>query len=337
MSYLSQMLEEPWRFDFFAVMRRLERTYTDRPRIGDSASTRDEYAFLGQDPFMAFPASNLSRAEKSDNGRLKIFVKFLGLLGPQGALPIATTEEALSWFRVNDDAFVRFLDILNHRFIQLFFRAWADSRPVAQHERPDDDRFKIYVGAPIGLGSPSFHNLDTVPDDGKLRLAGLMAAQSKSASRLRGMVRDLFGVHAQIEEFVGSRLTLPEGERTKVGSRNSRIGQDVMVGGSFFSVEDKFRVRIFVRDMAQYKRFLPTGDRCEPLADLVFFYIGDQLDWDVELALPAASVEPTKLGSFGQLGWTTWMAPNWASSEAYRADARFHPADRMRQKRKRAS
>ena len=37
---------------------------------------------------------------------------------------------------MRDDAFPRFLDILNHRFLQLFFRAWADARPVAQHDRP---------------------------------------------------------------------------------------------------------------------------------------------------------------------------------------------------------
>ncbi len=31
------------------------------------------------------------------HGRLRVLVKFLGLLGPQGALPLATTEEAYSW------------------------------------------------------------------------------------------------------------------------------------------------------------------------------------------------------------------------------------------------
>ena len=91
-----QLAEEPWRFDFFAVLRRLERSYADRPRIGDSASRRDEFVVLGQDPYMDFPASNLSKFEqRRRTGRLRVFVKFLGLLGPQGALPLATTEEAL--------------------------------------------------------------------------------------------------------------------------------------------------------------------------------------------------------------------------------------------------
>jgi type VI secretion system protein ImpH len=55
------------------------------------------------------------------------------------------------------------------------------------------------------------------------------------------------------------------------------------------------------------------------------------------LAIPAGDAEPIRVGRFGQLGWTTWMAPNWTSTEAYRRDARFHPAERMRHKRSRKS
>ena len=38
MNYLAEVKQEPWRFDFFAVLRRLERSHPDQPRIGDSAS-----------------------------------------------------------------------------------------------------------------------------------------------------------------------------------------------------------------------------------------------------------------------------------------------------------
>jgi type VI secretion system protein ImpH len=333
MNFLEEMQEEPWRFDFFAAMRRIERDHPDKPRIGDSATLRDDYVRLGQNPYLAFPASNLEKVETLKDGQLRIIVKFLGLMGPQGALPLATTEEALGWLREDDDAFARFLDIFNHRFLQLFFRAWADARPIAQHDQPAHDRFRTYIGASIGIGSPTFFDRDSVPDEAKLRLAGLMGPQTRGASRLRSIIADLFGVTVEIEEFVGSRLTLEPGDCTRLGARNSALGQDVMVGGTCFTIEDKFRIRIFVRDLPQYVRFLPTGDRCEPLADLVLFYMGEQLDWDVELALPSGSVQPSKLGSFGQLGWTTWMSPNWTSSEDYRRDARFHPAERTRRKR----
>ena len=119
---------------------------------------------------------------------------------------MSATEEAYGWLLAQDDAFPRFLDIINHRFLQLFFRAWADARPIAQHDRPNEDRFETYVGAPAGLGSPIFRDLDSVADRAKLSFAGLLGAQAKSASRLRGLIRGHFDVEAEVSEFVGSRM-----------------------------------------------------------------------------------------------------------------------------------
>jgi type VI secretion system protein ImpH len=332
-TFLRNLEAEPWRFDYFTVLRHLERTFADRPRIGDSAARRDDFVQLGQDPFMDFPASNLARVVQSDDKPLKVFVKYLGLLGPQGALPLATTEEAYHYVLSQDDAFPRFLDVFNHRFLQLFFRAWADSRPIVQHDRPDADRFIAYIGSAIGVGSRPYQNLDSVPDSAKLGFAGILSSQAKCASRLASAICGLFNVKTEIDEFVGSRLVIEADELSVLGGSHNSLGQDMMLGRTFFSVQDKIRVRIFTKDLAQYIRFLPTGDLCEPLADLLFFYNGAQLDWDTELAIPSGAVEPTRIGKFGQLGWTTWMAPNWTSEEAYRRDARFHPAERMRHKR----
>ena len=81
-----------------------------------------------------------------------------------------------------------------------------------------------------------------------------------------------------------------------LGERHNVLGEDAMLGRSVFSVQDKIRIRIFTKDLAQYIRFLPTGDLCEPLADLVFFYNGEQLDWDAELAIPSGAAEPIRIG-----------------------------------------
>lgn len=337
MTFLHSLQKEPWRFDYFTVLRHLERTHKDRPRIGDSSARREEFVHLGQNPFMDFPASNLAQAVQIEGKPLKIFVKYLGLLGPQGALPLATTEEAYHYVIARDDAFPRFLDLFNHRFIQLFFRAWADSRPIAQHDRPDLDRFVAYMGSAIGVGSQPYQNLDSIPDTAKLGYAGLLGPQAKCASRLAGAIRGLFKVEVEVEEFVGTRLEIEGAEWTMLGERYNLLGDGALLGRTVFSVLDKIRIRIFTKSLAQYIRFLPTGDLCEPLADLVFLYTGELLDWDAELAIPSGAAEPVRLGSFGQLGWTSWMAPNWTLSASYRRDARFHPAERMRVKRTRRS
>jgi type VI secretion system protein ImpH len=329
-SLLEQMKAEPWRFDFFHVLRQLERANPRSPRIGESSARREEYVELGQDPYLEFPASNLAGVTARDD-RLRIIVKFLGLLGPQGALPLATTEESLSWLITRDDAFPRFLDLFNNRFLQLFFRAWADSRPIAQHDRPSEDRFIAYLGSFIGLGTDPYADLDSIPDMAKLEYAGLIAPKAKCASRLARFLRGLFDTKVEIDEFVGSWLTFDPDDRTSIGRKHAGLGRDLLLGSSVFSVEDKIRIRLYVKDFAQYERFLPAeeGDLSKPLADAVFSYIGDELDWDVELAIPSGEVAPVKLGIGGRLGWTSWVSPNWTSTDQYRCDARFHLTERL--------
>ncbi|MEW6643188.1 MAG: type VI secretion system baseplate subunit TssG [Pseudomonadota bacterium] len=337
-SLTEQMKAEPWRFDFFHVLRQLERSHPERPRIGDSAARRDEYVDLGQDPYLEFPASNLSSVDDV-NGRLRILIKFLGLLGPQGALPLATTDESLGWLLMRDDAFPRFLDLINGRFLQLFFRAWADARPIAQHDRPVEDRFIAYVGSFVGLGSAVFVDRDTIPDMAKLGFAGLIAPKAKCASRLARFLQGLFDVRVEVDEFVGSWLAFERKDCSSLGRRHAGLGKDLLLGSRVFSVEDKIRIRVFVRDFVQYESFLPTGaaNLSEPLADAVFFYIGDELDWEVELAIPSGAVAPVRLGQSGRLGWTTWVAPNWTSTEEYRCDARFNLSERLRARRAKAA
>lgn len=337
MTFATDLDREPWAHDLLAVLRRIERSFPDRPRIGDSATRREDYVALGEDPYLGFPASNVSRVDRDAQGRLRLFVRFLGLLGPQGALPLATTDEAFGWAMARDDAFPRFLDLLNHRFLQLFFRAWADARPIAQHDRPGADRFQTYIGAAAGFGSEIFRNLDTIPDAGKVAFAGLLAPAARAGSRLANAATGLLGVRVEVEEFVGGFLEFDPADRTRLGAAHSRLGVDLLVGASVYSIEDKIRLRVLTRNMAEYEDLLPSGERCEPLADLVFLYLGHELDWDLELALPTEAVLPVRLGGFGRLGYTTWMTSATADKAAggYRQDARFHPAERLADKRRR--
>src|SRR4030088_2258367 len=139
----------------------------------------------------------------------------------------------------------------------------------------------------------------------------------------------MFNVKVEVQEFVGSRLVIEASEWTVLGRGYNVLGEDALLGRSIFSVQDKIRIRIFSENLAQYVRFLPTGDLCEPLADLVFFYNGEQLDWDVELAIPSGAALPIRLREFGHRGRTTWMSPNWTLKDAFRRDAPFAHVDGM--------
>lgn len=364
MTFSDDLLKEPWRFDFYATLRRAERHFDRLPRIGHSSSLDEDFIRLGQDPYLEFPASSFNRATRDSKKRLKLLVRFLGMLGPQGALPTATTEESWVWMRDGDESFPRFLDVFEHRFLQLFFRAWADSRPISHADRwrlpppkltdrkrldlydeqmkHRHDRFEDYLGSAIGLGSPPYRHLDAVPDQAKLGYAGLMAPKAKSAARLRQLLSGLFGVRVEVDEFVGSRLVFHPEDRSKLGLSLCRLNEDVILGASVFSVEDKITIRVFATNLKQYCAFLPKDtkmprdpdaapDLFPGFTDAAFFYVGSEIDFDMELAIPARDIKGVHLGGFGQLGWTSWLAPKTTADDtSIRCDARFHPMSRRK-------
>jgi len=295
---------------FLALMRDIERRGKDKPRIGRNRRLREALVRLGQDPFLAFPDSELSRlADKK--GKPRVQAHFLGFFGPYGALPLNTTEEVLRWFDQGDEAFVEFTDIFAARFIELFYRAWADARPITQFDHPDDDRFQSYLLTLTGTGTPAYRCRDSVSDTVRLRLAGLAAGRVKSPVRLRQMLQVHFAgnIGVEIEELVPVWLDFEDDALSRVGQQNSSLGRDIHLGGRVRSIGEKITIHLHLADMDSYHRFLPGGADHAHLRDIVFWYLGRAFDIDVALWLPHPVVPPAILGRNTQLGWMACIAP----------------------------
>ena len=333
MSYRGDLKRAPYNFDMFAVLREFERSNPDKPRIGANGVLDEEIVSLGQDPFLEFPASNIANYQETAGGESKLRTRYLGFFGPQGALPLTTTVEAYTWSAQRDTSFVHFTDIISNRFLQLFFRAWADARPIAQADRPKQDRFFAYVGSLTGIGSEPFADRDRVEDMAKVAFAGLTGSQVKSAVRLEQLISGVLQVEARVEERVGSWLVFEASDQMALGAAHSGLGIDAALGVRAYSINDKIRIRILAGSLDQYRKFLPTGELSDKLTDLVFYYIGHRFDFDVELALDAREAPPVRLGSSGELGWTSWMAPKTpeGGEKVYLNDARFSPMERRRE------
>lgn len=329
MTVKDDIRDHPERFDLFRVLRDFERSSGDKPRIGDSNVVSEEVINIAQDPFLAFPDGNVTGLDDTARGTPRLYTRFLGFFGPQGALPLSTTLEAYGWLS-RDPSFARFTDIFANRFRQLFYRAWADARPIAQYDRPRQDRFARYVGSFTGIGSDPFVDRDEVEDIAKLPFSGIAGSRIKSPRRLSQLLRGVFHLDVSIVERIGTWLVFEPSDQMAVGSRGSSLGTDTFLGIRSHSINDKFRIRIKTTTLEQYQQLLPSGTFAARLADLVFFYVGHRYEYDVELALPAHLAPPVRLGSSGQLGWTSWVAPKPANEddETYLSDARFNLSER---------
>ncbi|WP_434052113.1 MAG: type VI secretion system baseplate subunit TssG [Roseibium sp.] len=318
------------------------------PRIGKSRRTMEDIVRFGQDPTGEFATSTIERATRDADDGLVLLERFLGLLGPHGALPSAYTDEAIVRGLRGDDSFPRFLDVFNNRFVQLFFRAWADARPIVQHDRPDDDRFLSYLGSSIGIGSPVYQELDRIDDRLKLLFAGLTSSKVKSAARLKALITGGFGVEVEIDQCVGTWLHLDPDDQLSIGGFGpggaGQLGMDTIVGSKVYSVSDKIRIRIFTNSLEEYRKFLPpTRTRPNPwteqLFDLIDFYLGLEIEYEIELALPKRCASSVRMDSSSSatLGHIGWLKPVEAApededtledQEEMLTDTRFRPVRR---------
>ncbi|MET1415346.1 type VI secretion system baseplate subunit TssG [Roseibium sp. HPY-6] len=318
------------------------------PRVGKSRRLMEDIVRFGQDPSSEFPTSTIERATRDADNGLILLERFLGMLGPQGALPSAYTDEAIMRGLQGEDSFPRFLDLFNNRFVQLFFRAWADARPIVQHDRPDDDRFLAYIGSSIGIGSEVYQNLDGIDDRLKLLFAGLTSPKTKSAARLKSLITGVFGVNVEIDQCVGTWLHLEPDDQLSIGGLGpggaGQLGMDTIVGSKVYSVSEKIRIRIFTSSLEEYRKFLPPtrakpNPWTEKLFDLIDFYLGLEIEYEIELALPkrcasAVLMDSNSSATLGHIGWLKPIAAEPADDadfdedEEMLTDTRFRPVRR---------
>jgi len=305
------LLEQAERMDFFQILRLLEAAHPDKPRIGASLRARDDAVRFGQEPSLAFePTAIRGFTPASSEGRARLAVNFIGLLGPNGPLPLHLTEYARERARNQGDrTLAAFLDVFHHRIVSLHYRARASAEPAISLDRLNSDRFGDYVGSLFGIGSPALQGRDEIGDFAKLHFAGLMANQRRPAAGLVTILRAYFKLPVEIEQFVGHWMKIPLDGQTRIGreDRGNRLGSSAVLGRTVWDCQHKFRLVIGPLDYADYQRMLPGGDSMRRLLAWVRNYAGMVLDWDVRLVLKQQEIPRLALGA-RRLGWTTFLA-----------------------------
>jgi type VI secretion system protein ImpH len=307
--------ERPWAFGFFQALRRLEVGYRSRPRLGEAALPADEPIRLTQEPSLAFAPAALSGFSYPAGDRpARLAVRFFGLFGPQGPLPLHLTEYARQRMRdAADPAFSRFADLFHHRLLLLFYRAWANSEPCVSHDRPalEDDHFARYVASLVGLGLPSLRRADQDLAELRSYFAGRLAMQSRNVEGLLALLADVLRLPVRIDEFVGAWIEIPEPARWRLGPGHQpgRLGESAVLGRRSWQRAHKFRIVLGPLNAEDFDSLLPGGPGLERLRALVKSYVGDELCWDVRLLTENQARQPVRLGRAGRLGWSSWLGP----------------------------
>lgn len=311
LTFEQALQEQPYTFGFYQALRRFECLYHNKPRLGVSTRPVDDAVRLTQEPSLAFAPSTLASFTPGHEGNASLLaVYFFGMFGPNGPLPLHLTEYARDRVRNSDDpTFTAFLDMFHHRLLSMFYRSWANAQPTVSFDRPDQDRFSTYVGALFGLGMPSLRNRDNIPDLTKLHFAGRLSSQTRNAEGLVAMITRFFNLPAAIEQFIGEWLRLPNDSLCRLGISplTATLGVNIALGDHVWQCQQKFRLILGPLNYEDYERFLPGRESGKRLRDMVRNYVGDSMDWDVNLLLKKKNVPAMRLGENDLLGWNTWL------------------------------
>jgi type VI secretion system protein ImpH len=243
----------------------------------------------------------------------------LGLLGPEGPMPLHVTRWVLDrlsqrWFagaearQTADTTFVDFVDMLQHRMMALFYRAWADHSPAVQVERQVGGRVRAMLEAMAGIGLPGTHNGDDPSlDMVKLKQAAALASQVDGPERLTLFISEAFGIPVAIREFVAAWLPIPRGLQTRVGQAFAALGRGATVGRRIFSRQSRVELVLGPVGIGDYLSFLPNGEKYPALKRAIRDLAGEQIDVDVRVVLKQAEVPEPRIGEI-RLGRTSWLA-----------------------------
>lgn len=320
MNPLQQLLEQPRSFSLLAALRLIENAATGKdavttvPRIGEGRQLADIPVRIAQLP-AGDPASTDVEAVEGPAPHWRVTQHAFGMFGSHGALPQHISLLAQRRRHAGDETLVQFVNLLQQRHAELFYRAWADSQPTAPGGDLTRDRFRFYLGALIGLGGAAAQSRDAVDDGAKVGRVCYLGPAPRSAENLENLLQEYFGVSVKVCQLVAGWVRLPAEDLARLGRARRKSGAQprasvlgsAMLGRRSWECQFRFELVLQVSDLATLRRFLPCGPAYRELHALVRLYTGDEWDWSLRLELPAIEACQTKLRRNNRLGWDAWV------------------------------
>ncbi len=304
--------------DFFELLRQLE---SEGLRFGRAGGPEREPARLGQIARLNFAASDVADARPGGEGEAPfIGVNVLGLIGPEGPMPLHLTRwimQRLSnrWFAgdstgaTSDTSFIDFLNLLQHRHLALYWRSWAEARPDVHIAHGEGGRIMALMRALAGIGLHGTWGTNEGLDGAKLHHATSLAHHVKNPGRLTSFLETVVGVPVSLSEFAGVWVDLPEHLQTRLGAAHAGLGTGAVAGGRVFDRQSHAELRLGPLTYAQFENFLDDPAAWARLRHAVIFASGKELVFRLRLVLAPGEAPPAQLGQ-ARLGKTAWLAPD---------------------------
>ncbi len=250
---------------------------------------------------------------KRKGGAGSIKASMAGLLGPLGAMPPSYNELVMREERNRAHGLSSFFDLFTSRLAELFVDACEKYR-LARGLRWSRDRngnaFIKTLFALTGFSTARLREQVRPDDELILRFSGFFSARNRNAVNLQAMLQEFSGLPIAIELFKGRWLSIPEGERSRIGQpQGVQLGVNSTAGAAVHDFGGSFRVVIGPVDYEDYRSLSPGSASINALFALTRLYVDPSLDFDIQVVLKKEHIPFCRLGDVDdppRLGWNSW-------------------------------
>lgn len=294
--------EEP---NFFYLLRLIENIRNDLPKIGEARGPEGEAIRFGQTPYLNFPATTISAIQETHrhNEDLSILVYFFGLLGANGPLPLEMTsyihQRAIHEYDLGTK---RFLDIINHRFLSLFYRAFSKNELPISFDRKAGEIERVF-NALTCTGSKVKNKL---PDYAVLSLIRFLIQKDKSIDGLEKSLQLYFQMPLSVKDFVERQHQIPKDFLLHLGNKEtSLLGVNSQIGSKYYTRTKDISVVIGPISFENSLAFMPRQQAFIELCEIIKLYLSKPLDFDLVLKIDSSTIKGTVLKGKYALGQST--------------------------------
>jgi len=312
LNWFSLIEQNPYPFSYHKINRVLEAANLNKPRIGTAISLKDEYVRLKQPPFLNHPGSQIASASNSDldDNPFELSTYLFGLLGPNGPMPHHITLYIRQRLLAKDTSSIAFFDLFNHRFLSHYYRAWSDTEPVAQLDRPKDNAINSIVAAVAGIKS-SKQSDRVLSKELEYYYAGHFSRNEMTCESLTKILNSYFNCKFNVERFVRKWVKIPEQDRfilSHCSLKNKQLGKNTLIGRKVITAQQELIIHVYPISFEEYESFFSAETKwLESLVELMKRCIGMSFSWQLRFCLPIEIIPKQKLGHNTVLNKNNWL------------------------------
>jgi type VI secretion system protein ImpH len=303
------------RFGFFGLLRWISANDRKNPMVGEALRPQEEVIRLGQKPSLIFAPREIADISALDDGRFGVNLFGLGILGPNGAMPLQFTDFVRERAESKQDTtLIDFVNLFHHRSFSQLYRAWAIGQATIGLDRSEDERFSLYIDS---LGKVPTTKSSRLSSHARLSASAHLVREARNPEGLVKTLAHFFSTPVEIEEFFPRWIDIEEKDYTRLGSPgfSSALGDASFLGEKVLDRQHHFRIVMGPMSVEEYFTFMPGGGNLSKLVEWVRAFVGYEYGWDVEIKVKAEEVPHTYVGGEAQLGWSAWVGePNQANA-----------------------